>query len=139
MARPVVSVLAGVACVLGAQARPAAAQQMPSRDSLLAMAHRALPAFTSVRQCPMPVAVPDLSRSERMPVAPTDARGHYIRVVPPGCVNPLFHGPTPGPASSFPPPWSPLMRHDSLPALRLPFPGAASIPALRLPLRPWQR
>ena len=121
------------------QVTPAAAQQMPSRDSLLAMAHRALPAFTSVRQCPMPVAVPDLSRSERMPVAPTDARGHYIRVVPPGCVNPLFHRPAPGPAESLPRSPSPFLRYDSLPALRLPFPGADSIPALRLPHHPPQR
>jgi len=39
--------------------------------------------------CPMPVSVPDSSSLERMPVARIDASGMAIRIVPPGCVNPL--------------------------------------------------
>ena len=39
--------------------------------------------------CRMPVSVPDSSRLERMPVARIDAAGMAIRVVPPGCFNPL--------------------------------------------------
>jgi hypothetical protein len=42
-----------------------------------------------VVECPMPVFVPDLSRVERMPVAPVDPTGHAMQVVPFRCVNPL--------------------------------------------------
>jgi hypothetical protein len=40
-------------------------------------------------RCPMPVSVPDASSLERMPVARIDASGMAIRIVPPGCFNPL--------------------------------------------------
>ncbi|MGD0484532.1 MAG: hypothetical protein ABSB58_07740, partial [Gemmatimonadales bacterium] len=83
----------GVSCMMGAVARPLVAQLTIPRDSLRALAFRAVSASASEHTCPMPVAIPDLSRVERMPVSPTDARGHYIQVVPPGCVNPLFRGP----------------------------------------------
>jgi hypothetical protein len=144
MARAGFSILAGVACIMGAVARPLAAQRLPSHDSLRAMAHRALSASASDHECPMPVAIPDLTRVERMPVAPADARGHYIQVVPPGCVNPLFHQPRSllspplplGPADTLPRLRLPFTRRDTLPALRFPFPVADSIPGLRLPLHP---
>jgi len=91
----------------------------------------------------MPVFIPDLSRVERMSVAPTDAAGHYIQVVTPGCVNPLFRGPDLLVASQFPirrpdslaAPRFPFSRHDSLPGLRLPFPGPGCPSALRVPPR----
>ena len=44
-------------------------------------------------ECSMPVAVPDASGSERMPVARATPAPYAIRQVPPGCVNPL--GPPP--------------------------------------------
>jgi hypothetical protein len=40
-------------------------------------------------QCPMPVSVPDTSSLERMPVARANTSGMAMRIVPPGCVNPL--------------------------------------------------
>jgi len=43
----------------------------------------------AVVQCPMPVFVPDLSRVERMPVAPVNPTGHAMQIVPFRCVNPL--------------------------------------------------
>jgi hypothetical protein len=76
----------------------------------------------------MPVFIPDLSRVERMPVAPTDAAGHYIQVVPPGCVNPLFRGPDLFVTSQFP-----IRRLDSLAAARFPFSHRDSLLRLRLP------
>lgn len=57
---------------------------VPSRPAL-----RAAP----LRECRMPVVVPDLMKSERMPVARIDPAPYATRQVPVGCVNPL--GPQP--------------------------------------------
>ena len=116
MSRASVLVFLGLACVTGALARPAAAQRLPSHDSLLAMMHQARSATGPEITCPMPVERFDPSGVERMPVAPTDARGHYIQVVPFGCVNPLFRGPVAA-LSPRRPLWMPpdLRRRDHLP------------------------
>ena len=44
-------------------------------------------------ECPMPVAVPDLAKSERMPVARVDGAPGAMRQARMGCFNPL--GPRP--------------------------------------------
>ncbi len=65
-------------------------------------------------ECPMPVAVPNLGGVERMPVAHVDTIGHFIRIAPVQCTNPL--GPQSGPPFSAMPP----TRVIRLPVRRLP-------------------
>jgi hypothetical protein len=120
MSRARVLVLTGLACVVVALARPAAAQRLPSHDSLLSMMRQPRSAMGPEITCPMPIAPFNPSGVERMPVAPTDARGHYLRVVPFGCVNPLFRGPV---AVLLPrrPTWvpPPQFRREHLPVPRV--------------------
>jgi len=104
MVRTFVAVAAlSILSLLGA--RPSSAQVPPSRllftppqfsfslspvqlDTARLRALRLAP-YAGAIQCPMPVAVPDSSSLERMPVARVDTSGMAIRVVRPGCVNPL--------------------------------------------------
>ncbi len=72
-----------VAVAPGVTQHPGPQQAGSSRTVTLAVVPTRL-------QCPMPVSVPNLSSVVRMPVARVDTTGLAIRVVPPGCVNPLF-------------------------------------------------
>jgi hypothetical protein len=69
--------------------------------------------------CPMPVERFNPSGVERMPVAPTDARGHYMQVVPFGCVNPLFRGPVAAPRPRRPIWVPPPFQREHLPVPRV--------------------
>ena len=63
------------------------ARARPATPRPLVVVARAVP------ECPMPVVVPDLAKSERMPVARINPAPYATRHVPVGCVNPL--GPKP--------------------------------------------
>lgn len=83
--------------VPGAQGAPDApgAQVIPStlRLRLGQTPPRYVVVARSAIECRMPVVVPDLTKSDRMPVARIDAAPYAIRQAPVGCVNPL--GPQP--------------------------------------------
>ncbi len=131
-------IVAGALCILGAAAPPLASQQpTPLADSLRSRADSlralALSFEQPVRTCPMPVLIPDLSRVERMPVAPTPARGHFIQVVPPGCVNPLFRRQANG---AVPPPAGPSILRPAPRPERPHFFPWEPLPEIRLPPLP---
>jgi len=72
------------------------ARRRPAAPRRVVVVARAIP------ECPMPVVVPDLARSERMPTARVSPAPYFMRQVPVGCVNPL--GPKPDTTAGRPAP-----------------------------------
>ena len=120
-----VAVMAGLALgalvsphSIAAQVAPPRLRFSPPAFSLLLQPHSRLlvppqalfrAPQTATVECPMPVAVPDLGGVERMPVARVDTTGHFIRIAPIPCVNPLGPQSAPLPTTAVPRPPAPRL------------------------------